>query len=930
MEKKTRFKETGALSVKQLKKQVIVSFAVLSVIALTIGAVVFSWIEGSSSIEVSDTTSLNIYSAQKAFTITPAETASYINLAPYIDNSSNLFLAPATSTDGHTIQIKNGGTYRNAVTNDIGTNYIDFDFQVSTTTETRFYFTSDSSITVEGSTSNPIKTSVTVSNTDYTNASSATFTAAGLANSNVTVLDSGVTKIFRIRIWCDAEDSSYAAGLAGKTVNMNLKLASKTNLTSLTFVDRTMNKTSQYLAKNYTMKAYDTARSREYPLTYSAGTDSYTSSAVSLTALSNLEFRCYNGTTLLAKWAPPNAADHADGTYTAYGDVFSSTSNGTGTWGSVEEVTFKDLSLGKSFSANQITTITNGIDTYFYRMYYSAGEYTAFVPAESFTSANTGGNIYFNGRDTSNNSLTYVTVPIADVNTDREYAVFGDSGTLGTDYSDKLYVGKWTTGTADTVYLRDRSTARSVEAESGSVKVSFDGTNYYKTSYDSLTRLWSVNLPADDTDLAVSSTSYNFTANNRTQTDGSYIYTFTSTTEGTWSYTDPLRLTFTNSSESTASTINMYAYDTVNAIAYKMTQDTTTSWHVNLPDNVTNVTYYRCSKDYALDINNLITGTATAAGYYNSWAAGNRYLNTAYTATSFSAGSWTDTWQLSRGNFTQALAKSSDGVYTYEYTASGAESKTFNIVNSTAIDTYGLSTTISSSTASALTFTKGVTSLTTLTCAAAGKYTFTVNTTGTSPTLTVAYVGSKTIYFYNSSSWSAPYAYIWTSGGSSQTGWPGTAMTNVSGNKWSIDVPNQYNRIIFSNNGSSKTGDLTIPTDSNTMYNLATGTWVSPDSTTQPSSYYLRGTLSDWDTGTNMVYPIAGSNIVTTTVTLSAGSYQFKIYNGTWYGNTGTITDTCSNWTFSSTAGNCTISATGGTYTFSYNTSTNQLTVTKS
>ena len=72
------------------------------------------------------------------------------------------------------------------------------------------------------------------------------------------------------------------------------------------------------------------------------------------------------------------------------------------------------------------------------------------------------------------------------------------------------------------------------------------------------------------------------------------------------------------------------------------------------------------------------------------------------------------------------------------------------------------------------------------------------------------------------------------------------------------------------------------------------------------------------------------ANVVEETVTLSEGTYAFKIFNDTVsYGRKATYTDTISKAMFGKGWDSCTLNATGGTYTFSYNTKSNTLTVTK-
>ena len=107
-------------------------------------------------------------------------------------------------------------------------------------------------------------------------------------------------------------------------------------------------------------------------------------------------------------------------------------------------------------------------------------------------------------------------------------------------------------------------------------------------------------------------------------------------------------------------------------------------------------------------------------------------------------------------------------------------------------------------------------------------------------------------------------------------------------------------------------------------------------STTSASSYYLKGDFNSWGTDNAMKY-VEGQNAVTTTLSLDAGKYTFKINKGDiWYGNWGTIVDTTvstaeTGWEMdpNPSVGNCTLEATAaGTYTFTFNLSTQKLIVT--
>ncbi len=98
-------------------------------------------------------------------------------------------------------------------------------------------------------------------------------------------------------------------------------------------------------------------------------------------------------------------------------------------------------------------------------------------------------------------------------------------------------------------------------------------------------------------------------------------------------------------------------------------------------------------------------------------------------------------------------------------------------------------------------------------------------------------VGSMNkIYFDNSATnWSNVYAYMW--GDSSNNGWTGTPqMTNEGSNLYSIDVPSEYNKVIFKSSSGdisgddkvNRTGDISIQKGKKFIKNSGehTGQWV--------------------------------------------------------------------------------------------------------
>ncbi|MGN1131842.1 MAG: starch-binding protein, partial [Ruminococcus sp.] len=98
----------------------------------------------------------------------------------------------------------------------------------------------------------------------------------------------------------------------------------------------------------------------------------------------------------------------------------------------------------------------------------------------------------------------------------------------------------------------------------------------------------------------------------------------------------------------------------------------------------------------------------------------------------------------------------------------------------------------------------------------AGK-TFTVGGGTTTPPVTTTSTTQPTttapsknyLYFKNTDNWT-PYAYYWSDDNTGLTSWPGVAMESVGNNVYRIEVPSEATYIIFSNNGGSKTGDLSI------------------------------------------------------------------------------------------------------------------------
>ncbi len=85
-------------------------------------------------------------------------------------------------------------------------------------------------------------------------------------------------------------------------------------------------------------------------------------------------------------------------------------------------------------------------------------------------------------------------------------------------------------------------------------------------------------------------------------------------------------------------------------------------------------------------------------------------------------------------------------------------------------------------------------------------------------TVNVVADGYTRVFYRNINNWQTPYVYAWSSTSDNNGEWPGVAMTRLSGYTYYIDIPERFNNIIFSDNGSSQTSDLTINKSYSTSY----------------------------------------------------------------------------------------------------------------
>ena len=82
------------------------------------------------------------------------------------------------------------------------------------------------------------------------------------------------------------------------------------------------------------------------------------------------------------------------------------------------------------------------------------------------------------------------------------------------------------------------------------------------------------------------------------------------------------------------------------------------------------------------------------------------------------------------------------------------------------------------------------------------------------------------------------HAYFWNSTATDMAGeWPGKAMESVGNENYRVEVPNGATNVIFSNNGSNQTADLTVNVGK--IYSNGNWTKYSVEPTTAPTTVYV-------------------------------------------------------------------------------------------
>ncbi|MGN1112902.1 MAG: starch-binding protein, partial [Acutalibacteraceae bacterium] len=133
----------------------------------------------------------------------------------------------------------------------------------------------------------------------------------------------------------------------------------------------------------------------------------------------------------------------------------------------------------------------------------------------------------------------------------------------------------------------------------------------------------------------------------------------------------------------------------------------------------------------------------------------------------------------------------------------------------------------------------------------------------TAGTIGASAASGDIIYFEKPDSWSTVNCYVWGGSSGAATGWPGTAMTLVSGNVYSYTMPGDQTNVIFNNGNGDQTGDGTATYDGTKNYfvpsgdsgNPIGGTWSVYEGPTNPTTPTDPTSATDPTTATDPTQP---------------------------------------------------------------------------
>ena len=148
--------------------------------------------------------------------------------------------------------------------------------------------------------------------------------------------------------------------------------------------------------------------------------------------------------------------------------------------------------------------------------------------------------------------------------------------------------------------------------------------------------------------------------------------------------------------------------------------------------------------------------------------------------------------------------------------------------------------------------------------------------------------GYTRVYFQAPDSWGACKVYWWGRANFNPV-WPGVDMMCNSDGIWTYDVPSDVTGLVFNDGNGNQSADLQLPTDENNMFVYLDGQWTVYGTAAATYDFYVAGSAGlcgvEWaaDAPENKMQDLDQDGIYTITYSnVAAGTYEFKITNGTW------------------------------------------------
>lgn len=383
---------------KKSKPGILLAVVALLEVMLLLTGITYSWIEGSSSLEIRSTSlrvqdrlnsSINIHDYVEL-----NDESSQIDLGTFFEKSTNFMFSPTSSANGRDFYFNyHGDIYRPGTSSDKNVNYISFDYKIKDTAKgTKYWFDGVPKVTLkkDGREISNEAVRLSLTNRNETDASKKTIVfkpgaaaqtqaisslngtrqkvvgtqnAVSFAdytydeggnndNNALFELEKNNSVVFNVSLWIESEAEDFDfSELQGATLEVDLKICSSWSKTvKITVADATSNfwfsgdNASIYITDGDANNPW--VNRNVYKLTKDGNSNTWTADIPVAITNYRVERRSQNGETLYNYW---KAGDRGDETvYTVFYSSGASDENSVGVWGDGEivEITFTDSTVG--------------------------------------------------------------------------------------------------------------------------------------------------------------------------------------------------------------------------------------------------------------------------------------------------------------------------------------------------------------------------------------------------------------------------------------------------------------------------------------------------------------------------------------------------------------------------------------------------------